>query len=66
MRPAYICWRGSALFGRKMHSPDQSEVRGDIRIKIKHIIKNRHVPHLDKAVLKELGKYYAKRVAGWL
>ena len=50
----------SDLFGRQMQSPDQSEVRGDIRIKIKHIIKNHHVPQLDKAVLKELDRYYAK------
>ena len=54
----------SDLFSRKMHSPDQSEVRGDIRIKIKHIIKNHHVPHLDNAVVKELDKYYTKQVAG--
>jgi trimethylamine--corrinoid protein Co-methyltransferase len=52
----------SDLFSRKMHSPDQSEVRSDIRIKIKHIIKNHHVPQLDKAVLKELDKTYASRV----
>jgi trimethylamine--corrinoid protein Co-methyltransferase len=52
----------SDLFSRKMHSPDQSKVRSDIRIKIKHIIKNHHVPQLDKAVLKELDKTYASRV----
>ncbi len=50
----------SDLFGRKMQSPDQSEVRGDIRIKIKHIIKNHHVPQLDKAVVKEIDGYYAR------
>jgi trimethylamine--corrinoid protein Co-methyltransferase len=53
----------SDLFSRKMHNPDQSEVRRNIRIKIKHIIKNHHVPQLDKAVLKELDKLYARLTA---
>jgi trimethylamine--corrinoid protein Co-methyltransferase len=52
----------SSLFSRKMHNPDQSEVRSNIRTKIKHIIKNHHVPQLDKAVLKELDKTYARQV----
>ncbi|MHC4751329.1 MAG: trimethylamine methyltransferase family protein [Planctomycetota bacterium] len=53
----------SNLFSRKMHNPDQSEVRSNIRIKIKHIIKNHHVPQLDDAVVKELDNYYAKLTA---
>ena len=52
----------SNIFSRSMHNPDQSEVRSQIRKKIKHITKNHHVPQLDKAVLKELDKYYASRV----
>jgi trimethylamine--corrinoid protein Co-methyltransferase len=53
----------SDLFSRKMHNPNQSEVRSNIRIKIKHIIKNHQVPQLDKAVLKELDRYYIKCLA---
>jgi trimethylamine--corrinoid protein Co-methyltransferase len=52
----------SSLFSRKMHHPDQSKVRSNIRVKIKHIIKNHQVPQLDRAVLKELEEYYASRV----
>ena len=50
----------SDLFSRKMHNPDESEVRGKIRTKIKHIRENHRVPQLDNAVVNELDKYYAK------
>jgi trimethylamine--corrinoid protein Co-methyltransferase len=52
----------SNLFSRKMHNPDQSEVRSNIRKKIKHIIKNHNVPQLDTDVLKEMDRYYTKQI----
>jgi trimethylamine--corrinoid protein Co-methyltransferase len=49
-----------ALFSRKMKNPDQSEVRGRIRSKIKKIVESHAAPQLDETVLKELDKWQAK------
>jgi trimethylamine--corrinoid protein Co-methyltransferase len=53
----------SDLFSRKMQNPDESEVRSKIRTKIKHISEKHQVPQLDKDILSELDKWYAKLAA---
>lgn len=50
----------SKLFSRKMKNPETSEVRLKIREKIQTILKTHEVPPLDKAVAKELNRWYAK------
>ena len=49
-----------SLFSRKMKNPEESEVRGRIREKIRKIMETHDVPKLDEAVLKELNQWYAR------
>lgn len=50
----------SKLFSRKMVNPNESEVKGLVREKIKNILENYEVPKLPDNILKELDKWYAK------
>ena len=49
-----------SLFSRKMKNPDESEVRGKIKARIKDILENHKVPALDDGVLAELDAWTAK------
>lgn len=50
----------SKLFSRKMVNPNESEIKGLAKEKIKDILENYEVPKLPDNILKELDKWYAK------
>jgi len=49
-----------SLFSRDMQNSDESQVKGKIIKKIKDIMDHHHIPQLDKEILNELDKWYAK------
>jgi trimethylamine---corrinoid protein Co-methyltransferase len=48
------------IFSRKMQNPDESEIKGLVKEKIRSIVENHEVPKLSAEVLSELDKWYAK------